>query len=78
MKTSVIRHPSELNELATLPVLRKRGVGKIQLSESFQHEDKALLERNLNRYYHACGCSTSAKYLLILDVRVRKLGNSNV
>lgn len=65
MKITEIQHPSELNVLISLPFLRKRGLGKIQLSSTFNHTEKSNFENSLNRYYHACGCSTSAKLLLI-------------
>ena len=66
MKTynTIIDHPSELNALSSFPFSRKRGLGKIVLSEAFQHEDREQLEKDINTHYYACGCNTSAKYLL--------------
>lgn len=65
MKSTEFLHPSELNALGALPMLRRRGLGKMSLSSSFDHPDKARLETELNAYYYACGCSTSAKLLLL-------------
>ena len=64
-KQFVIKHPSQLNSLSTLPFVRRTGLGKIVFDESFQHPDKGRLEQNINKEYFACGCSQGAKALLI-------------
>lgn len=61
---SIIRHPSQLNNLSRLPLLRVRGVGTIRLQgEISGHPAQPKWEADLNRYYFACGCDTSAKCL---------------
>jgi putative Mn2+ efflux pump MntP len=60
-----IFHPSQLNSLSSLPFLHRTGLGKIVLSETFQHPNKEQWEQNLNRNYYACGCIQSAKALTI-------------
>lgn len=64
MKTTEIVHPSELNALTAPWFLRRRGRGKISLA-NFKHADANELEKELNRQYYACACSTSASWLLI-------------
>jgi len=64
-KTTEIIHPSELNALSSFTIFRRRGLGQLQIASSFEHPDKNQLENDLNKYYYACGCSTSAKLLLI-------------
>lgn len=62
----IIQHPSELNSLSTLPFTRRRaGRGRIALSNTFRHQDKAKWEQRLNRDYYACGCNEGAKGLLL-------------
>ena len=68
MRTTEIIHPSELNSLSTFTLLRSGGRGKLLLSESFVHDDKKMLENELNRYYHACGCDTGAKTMLLFTL----------
>ncbi len=65
-KEFIISHPSELNSLSTLPILRTKAIGKLKLSGSIEnHPEKNTWESELNKYYYACGCNTSAKGLLI-------------
>lgn len=66
MKTriTIIEHPSQLNELSAFPFSRRRGGGKIELSQTFQHPEREQLEKDINKNYYACGCSTSANYLI--------------
>jgi hypothetical protein len=66
MKTriTIINHPSQLNALSSYSFSRRRGLGKIELSDVFQHPEREKLEENLNKNYYACGCSTSARYLI--------------
>lgn len=61
---TIIDHPSQLNTLSAIPFFRTRGLGKIHLSDSFQHNEREQLEKDINKYYYACGCSTSAKFLI--------------
>lgn len=61
----IIRHPSQLNSLSTLPFIHRNGLGKIAFIDSFQHADREQMERDLNKHYYACGCSLGAKALLI-------------
>lgn len=63
-KLTIIEHPSQLNALTTFPFSRKRGRGKIQFSDNFQHPEKEQLEKAINKNYYACGCSTSSKFLI--------------
>jgi hypothetical protein len=63
-RSTVISNPSDLNALNSFPFARKRGIGKISLAENFQHEEREELEKQLNKYYYACGCSTSSKWLI--------------
>ena len=63
-KQTIIEHPSQLNALSAFSFSRRRGRGKIQLSQSFQHPERGQLEAAINKNYYACGCSTSARYLI--------------
>lgn len=65
-ETYQINHPSELNGLTTARPFRKRGRGRIRLSPEFEHQDRETWEAAINRYYHACGCSTGAQGLLLM------------
>ncbi len=67
-RDSQINHPSELNTLIVSRFLRKRGLGKITLSPTFDHPEKQQWETNINRYYYACGCASGAKGLMIMLV----------
>jgi hypothetical protein len=60
-----IHHPSQLNALSTFTLLRRRGRGKITLSKSFDHPQRQAFEKAINKHYHACGCDTSAAWLLL-------------
>lgn len=40
-------------------------MGMISLSPSFEHREKEKLEKDLNKYYYACGCDAAAKGLMI-------------
>jgi hypothetical protein len=63
---NVFTDPFELGELSTLPLVRSRGRGRIKLSGRMAaHQKAAEWERELNRYYFACGCDTGAKGTLI-------------
>lgn len=64
-KLTIIEHPSQLNALTTFPFSRKRGRGKIQFSDNFQHPEREQLEKAINKNYYACGCSSSAKFLIV-------------
>ena len=65
-KETVIKHSSQLNALITLPFLRMPGLGVLRLGgEMVRHEKHETWQRELNRNYHACGCDTGAKGLLI-------------
>jgi hypothetical protein len=64
-KTFIIRHPSQLNSLSTLPIMRTAGLGRIVLNETFQHPDKEKWEREINKRYYACGCNQGALALII-------------
>jgi len=64
-KQFIIKHPSQLNSLSTLPFTRRTGLGKIVLDDSFQHANKEQIELDLNKNYYACGCSLGAKSLII-------------
>ena len=61
----IIKHPSQLNSLSTLPFVHRTGLGQLVLSDSYQNENKEQVERDLNRNYYACGCSQGSKALLI-------------
>jgi hypothetical protein len=62
----VFSEPAELGELSALPFFRSRGRGRIRLSGRLaENENSAEWERDLNRYYFACGCDTGAKGTLI-------------
>jgi hypothetical protein len=63
-KQFIINQPSQLNSLSTLPFAHINGLGKIVLSDSFQHPNKEQMENELNKNYYACGCSEGAKALL--------------
>jgi hypothetical protein len=66
MKTTIIEHPSDLNYLTAFGFLKRRGLGKIQLSsETFEHSQKEEFEENINKNYYACGCDTGAKGLIL-------------
>ena len=64
-KQFIIKHPSQLNSLSTLPLFHRTGLGKIVFNESLQHPNKAQWEREINKNYYACGCSQGAKALII-------------
>jgi len=63
-KQTIIEHPSQLNALSAFPFSRRRGRGKIQISDTFQHTEREQFEKDINKNYYACGCSTSTKYLI--------------
>lgn len=65
-RTLQINHPSELNSLIGPRLMRKAGRGAIRLSPEFKHPQKELWEADINRHYYACGCSSSAKGLLVM------------
>ncbi|MCP3957909.1 MAG: DUF456 domain-containing protein [bacterium] len=61
-----IDHPSQLNALSLLPIMRTRGLGTLRLQgEIAEHASKEAWERDLNKHYYACGCSEGAKGLLL-------------
>lgn len=63
---TVIEHTSQLNALSTFPLLRQPSLGVLRLGgEMARHEKRETWQRDLNRNYHACGCDTGAKGLLI-------------
>jgi hypothetical protein len=59
------RHPSQLNSLSPFSLFRKSGLGTLKLSPNFDHENKQTWEKELNKYYYACGCSEGSKGLLL-------------
>jgi hypothetical protein len=59
------KHPSQLNSLSPFSLFRKSGLGTLKLSASFEHENKQTWEKELNKYYYACGCSEGSKGLLL-------------
>lgn len=61
-----IVHPSELNALLRYRLWRGSVGRRIRLSSRFSHPDKSRWESEINRYYFACGCSTSAKGLILM------------
>jgi uncharacterized membrane protein YeaQ/YmgE (transglycosylase-associated protein family) len=61
-----VNHPSELNVLIVPRFVRKRGLGKITLSPTFEHPEKQKWETDINRYYYACGCASGAKGLIFM------------
>lgn len=63
-KQFVVKHPSQLNSMTTLPFLHKAGLGKIVFDESFEHKSREQWERDLNKNYYACGCNQSARALI--------------
>ncbi len=63
---TVIEHSSQLHSLHVFPPLRAPGLGVLRLGgEMARHESRERWQRELNRSYHACGCDTGAKGLLI-------------
>lgn len=63
---TVIEHSSQLRALRTFPLLRTPGLGVLRLGgEMARHENREKWQRELNRSYHACGCDTGAKGVLI-------------
>ncbi|MBI5189652.1 MAG: hypothetical protein HZA22_03105 [Nitrospirae bacterium] len=65
-KTHVIEHPSQLNSLSVMPIVRTSALGRIQIGGNMsKHPRKEQWEQDLNRHYYACGCGTSAKGLII-------------
>jgi hypothetical protein len=64
--TYQIDHPSALNALTAPRPFRRRGRGQIRLSPEFDHPERETWEASINRYYHACGCSSGAKGLLLM------------
>jgi hypothetical protein len=65
-KERVFTHPSQLNDLSVIPFLRTNGLGTLRLGGSIiEHRELKRWESELNRYYYACGCDTSAKGLII-------------
>jgi hypothetical protein len=64
-KQFVVRHPSQLNSLSTLPFFHRTGLGKIVLDETFQHSSKEQWEQEINKRYYACGCNQGAKALIL-------------
>jgi|SRR5688572_6368548 hypothetical protein len=66
-RTTVIKHPSQLNALSAFKIFRTRGLGHLSLA-AFEHKEKEKLEKELNKYYYACGCDTSAKALILFLV----------
>lgn len=67
-RNSQINHPSELNVLLASRFMRKRGLGKITLSPTFEHPEKQQWETDINRYYYACGCASGARGLMLMLV----------
>jgi hypothetical protein len=87
MKTRIteFNHPSQLNSLNPFSLFRKSGLGTLKLSQDYNHENKHNWEKELNKYYYACGCSEGSKGLLLfLVVGIAYfginsyLGNSNL
>lgn len=65
-KEYLVEHSSQLNGLSTLPLARTPGLGTIRLGGVMaRHPERERWERELNRSYHACGCDTGAKGLLL-------------
>jgi hypothetical protein len=65
-KQYVISHPSQLNSLSVLPLAKISGIGTIRLTGTFEsHPQRAEFEEKLNKQYHACGCDSSAKSLIV-------------
>lgn len=63
---TLFEHSSQLNALRTFPLLRTPGLGLLRLGgEMARHENGEKWQRELNRSYHACGCDTGAKGLLL-------------
>jgi len=63
---TVIEHSSQLHTLRIFPPLRTPGLGVLRLGgEMARHENRERWQRELNRSYHACGCDTGGKGLLI-------------
>ncbi len=59
-------NPAQLNALSTIPFIRTSGIGKLRLGGNItEHPERTRWEKELNRHYHACGCDTGAKGLLI-------------
>lgn len=65
-RETVFTHPSQLNSLSRWPFLRNAGMGQLRLGGALaDHAQRAAWELALNRHYRACGCSASAKMLLL-------------
>lgn len=64
-KRFLVYHPSQLNALSVLPWMHRTGLGKILLADTYVNDNKQQMEMELNKSYHACGCSEGAKALLL-------------
>jgi len=65
-KEYIINHPSQLNSLSVMPIMRTKALGSLRLGGNITtHPKKALWEAELNKYYYACGCDTGAVGLII-------------
>jgi hypothetical protein len=62
----IISHPSELDALSVLPILRKPGQRRVTIAEHLiASPQREQLERELNRRLFACGC-TAATFGVLL------------
>ncbi len=65
-KEYIISHPSQLNSLSTLPLIRTMATGRIRLAGNLgDHPQRESFEQQLNKQYYACGCDTGARGLLL-------------
>lgn len=59
-------HPTQLNRLSTLPLIRRAGDGRLRLAgEIADHPERERWEKELNRHYYACGCAEGSQGLLL-------------
>jgi hypothetical protein len=62
----VIDHPSQLNALSTLPLLRSIQRGPVRLAGDLKnHPQREEWEKDINRLLRTCGCSSAANGLLL-------------
>jgi len=62
----VFTHPSQLNVLSVIPLVRTPGFGPLRLAGGIaEHPERERWERELNRFYFACGCHHSAQGLFV-------------
>lgn len=65
---TTLTHPTQLNRLQVWRFGRTRGLGRLKLPPELPESHREQWERDLNRYYYACGCSAGAKGIVLATV----------